>query len=424
MLLIDKKKIFQYVLVYIMLLVPGSNLFTCYLTGNVKYYFVIGLFVLCFIGSAKYREVYGILLTVILFASVLFTRLLTNGAGIGAFFDFAVCVLTAHMAICCDREFFLARFIKMVELLALISVVFWLVFLFFPTLVERWPAQEYLINAVGSPGYETYWYGKGLYLYSYVDMHGFRNCGFYTEPGKYQVVLNSALLILLFWRNKLGDYDERKYKRAVFLVFIAIVTCQSTTGYIATLLILLFFLIVKQPESALKRARIYVVCLVVVSAIALFAEYSVNGTSSILQKQLLDKLFPGSYLTIDFSSGSGQYRTGMILFGLNMIVSHPLGVGYYVFAQMKNSYGTGLVAASIITYAAIYGVISWLILMITLMYPVFKKERISVALLFVLLFINTTLAQTHLLYPALIMIPICLWGEAKLIYAEEDLLYG
>ena len=46
--------------------------------------------------------------------------------------------------------------------------------------------------------------------------------------------------------------------------------------------------------------------------------------------------------------------------------------------------------------------------MFMILYPVFKYEKKEKAILFVLLFINTTLAQTDLLYPSLMIIPIYL----------------
>ena len=67
--------------------------------------------------------------------------------------------------------------------------------------------------------------------------------------------------------------------------------------------------------------------------------------------------------------------------------------------------GDGLVAAAFVSYAAVYGIVPWLVLMFALFYPAFRWMSLPAAILFVGLFINTTLAQTHLLYTGLILVP-------------------
>ena len=84
---------------------------------------------------------------------------------------------------------------------------------------------------------------------------------------------------------------------------------------------------------------------------------------------------------------------------------------------MKGMFGEGLVAASIASFAAIYGVISWIMVMFMIFYPIFKYENGKKKVLFVLLFVNTTLAQTDLLYPSLMMIPIYL---SIVKYSEKE----
>jgi len=404
---VKKSTLMQYVLIYIMLIIPGSCLFAKVLTGNIKYICVLGLFAFLFFTRKKYQKPYAILFSGIVLVIVFFQRMLTGGVGISAWMQFAVCLLSTQFAIACNKEAFLDRWIRVVVFFSVVSVIFWLLFCAFPNLVNLWPAQTYFTQAIGSRGWEVNWHGKGVLLYSYLEIHPTRNCGIYTEPGVYQVVLNSALYILFFWKEKLQFTGFKQYRTFVAVIIITLISCQSTTGYIGLILNLVFFFVLRQKENRMiVKIKRYVLLAVIIGIIAILIEYSFNGTNSILYQQIIVKLFGTSNTgIINLTEGSGRYRIGTILFSLNVISRNPFGVGYDTFALLKNDFGQGLVAASIASFAAIYGIIPWGIMMILIFKPVFSREKRALAWLFVLLFVNTTLAQTDLLYPALLMIP-------------------
>ena len=95
----------------------------------------------------------------------------------------------------------------------------------------------------------------------------------------------------------------------------------------------------------------------------------------------------------------------MIEVCVRSIAEHPLGVGYDALFSAASSSGEGLVAAALVSYGAVYGVVPWIVVLFMVFYPVFKGQRLPVALLYVALFVNTTLAQTHFLYTSLLIIP-------------------
>lgn len=70
----------------------------------------------------------------------------------------------------------------------------------------------------------------GMFLYSHrtVDM---RNVSIFTEPGIYQMVLNTAIFVLLFLRDKLVSFSDKKVGRALMILSCALLSTQSTTGY-------------------------------------------------------------------------------------------------------------------------------------------------------------------------------------------------
>lgn len=404
---INKSAITQYLLIYLMFIIPGSCLFAKYWTGTMKYYVLLIVYAALIAFKNKYRSRYSICFLLLLLFFTVFSRLLVGGVGLSAWCQFAVCILSTQIAICCDRENFLNRWIQTVEFFAAISIGFWAVFYIAPNLVNLWPAQSYDTQALGTAGWETYWHGKGVLLYSYLEIHPTRNCGIFTEPGVYQIVLNMALFVLLFWKDKLSFAAERQYRRCLNIILIGIITAQSTTGYLGLVLILFFFYFTHQ-EHEVSRVKFYLMGLVFIALVVLFVDYAIRANDSILYKQIIEKLFGSSGSGFDVSSGTGQYRLGTMIVSLATVFQHPLGVGYDAFYAARNAFGSGLVAASLLAYAAVYGIIPWLIVLGMIFTPVFRYQRRAVAFLYVLLFVNTTLAQTDLIYPAFFMIPMYL----------------
>lgn len=395
----------QYLLIYIMLIMSYSCMAVFYLNQNILNISLLCLFAMLLLKNKKYRNVYAIFGILILLAGVVFQRLLSGGVGLSAFLQLAMPVLCANMAICSNKKEFLNRYIKVVCIFAVISDIFWVTFLVLPELEKVWPAVEYFTQAIGSTGYERYWHGKGVLLYSFLEIHPTRNCGIYSEPGVYQIVLNSALFILLFWKDRLVFKKEKDYNKVLLIIFITLVSCQSTTGYISMLIIIAFFMLQKRSNTLSKTKR-RIVVLTILLVILLLIEYSINGTNSILHQQIIQKLFGDSKsFTLDLTMGSGQYRLGTIVYCLDLITRHPLGVGYDVFSAGKD---VAMVAASLLSFACIYGVITWVVVLIWLLAPVIKREKILVAIAFILMFINTTLGQTLFLYPAQVLFPLYL----------------
>ncbi|MDF2544552.1 MAG: Uncharacterized protein K0S47_4270 [Herbinix sp.] len=410
----------QYFLIYIMLLVPGSCLFAKYLTGDQKYYAIIIMYIILYALNKKYRCNYSLIFSILLLIFVVFTRLYTNGgAGISAWFQFVVCIISTQMAISANKREFLRRWINLVQIFAVISIIFWVAFLVSPSLVNAWPAVTFDTQTMGTKGYEIYLHGKGVLLYSYLEIHPTRNCGIYTEPGVYQIVLNSALFVLLFWREKIGFKSEIEYKRAVFIVLLSLITCQSTTGYIGMLFIILFFYFSRKKDHNTSKVKLYITGVMAVGFIVLLVDYAYRGTESIVYIQIIHKLFGDNGSGFNISEGTGLYRLGTIIVSLASVIKHPLGVGYDTLNVLKKEYASGLVAASVVAFAAVYGIIPWIISMYMVFKPVMKYEKLVPGILFAILFFNTTLAQTDLFYPSLMMIPLYLLLNKRLVRRGE-----
>ncbi len=418
---IKKTPVMQYFLIYLMYIIPGSCLFAKYLTGSMKYYALLGLYGWLIFRKKKYRSGYSLRFIILFLISTLFTRVYTGGgAGVSTLFQFWVCVLSTQIAIYCDKEHFLARWINLVTVFAAISIVFWAAFYAMPSLVHTLPTIRFNTQTLGSAGYEHTYYGKGLFLYSFLEIHAKRNCGLFTEPGVHQTVLNMTLYVLLFWQDKLEFKNAKQYRRCVAIILGGIATCQSTTGFLGAILILTFFFLGGRAEKKFKGIKGFMIGAVALTLMALLAEYAANGNESILYKQFIYKLFGDDGGGLDVSSGTGQYRTGTMIVCLDIMMKHPLGVGYDQFTLMKNAYASGLVAASLMQFPAVFGIIPWFILLGLIFLPVFIRQKTSLALLYVFIFVNTTLAQTDLIYPAFFMIPMYLVGVPPKRKEEES----
>lgn len=408
---IQKSAIPQYFLIYVMLLLPGSCAVARYLNETAVYTVILLLHLLLALIYKKYRSRYVLSFIFFFLAVTLFVRLKTHGGvGIISWLRYAAIFSSIYLAIAINNHFFLKRVVQLTVVLAVISLVFWAIFCLFPSLVEIWPAAVYWTQDMGTGEWAISYYGKGLWIYSYLQIHATRNCGIYTEPGVYQCVLNAVLFILLFWKEELHFRTEKQYKISVLIILAALISCQSTTGYIGLLLILCFFFIFRiHKDSATKKVKRYILSLVVVGIAIIFIDYFVNGTDSILYKQVIYKFF-GSTVGegLNLSEGTGRARLGTIIVSLMAILKDPFGIGYTEFTLMKNAFDKALVAASFASFAAVYGIIPWVITLAFLIIPVFGKMRRRLAVLWCLLFINTTLAQTYLLFPGLILFPIYL----------------
>lgn len=385
-----------------MLVIPGSILFAKYLSGSVKYFILLSIYFLATLCNRKYIKKYTVIFAGLLLFMIVLIKIKTgNGVGIVHWYQYTVCLLSASMAISYDTEKFLARWIRVVVVFASISIIFWAIFTLIPELVDLWPAVSYKIEIRGDL-YNI----KGLLLYCYVQIHSTRNCGIYTEPGVYQIVLNSALYVLLFWKEKIQFKKKNSYKKCLLIVFFAIISCQSTTGYISLLLILCFYIFFEKRRPGETNIRVYVILVAIGAIIGILIEYSINGAESILYKQVIDKMFAGDVSSgMVLSEGSAGKRYGTIVVSLQAVVKDPFGVGNQEFEVMRTAYDPRLVAAHFVRFLAVYGLIPWLVMVWGVFYPVYKYEKTRNAVLFTIIFINTTLGQTDLFYPALMMIP-------------------
>ncbi|MGN0558020.1 MAG: hypothetical protein ACI4IS_01040 [Acutalibacteraceae bacterium] len=221
-------------------------------------------------------------------------------------------------------ESFTTRFIRAVSILAAVSLVIFLGYFIGGT--EFWtPLTSHLPLAREEKPPLGPQYGMFLLCFNYFDAT--RNSYIFGEPGEYQLVISTALFLLLFVKSKLS---ERERKIFLIILLITMITIQSTSGYFSLAVILVCALLsndnsVKSDTSVIKKFLIGIIIFTVIG-VTFF-----DGWDYFINKVLTEKIVNASG-KVDFAQGTASARwNGFIRVGEYML-NHPLdcifGIGF------------------------------------------------------------------------------------------------
>ena len=433
----NKQKIIQYIALYLVLILSGSRVWVITMARNSGLYHAIeGLVIIAFLvclaraSVRKYLQ-YGLLCLGYLLGAVVFVRWWSGGVGIEVFLKWTTYIFIAWIAVTIDADSFIERFLKIVYVWALISIIGFLLQITVPDILKT-ILPEYASNfsySLWGNGYngELFSYRAwGRYLFSFDQMHPNRNVGIFSEPGVYQIVLNSALFCLLFLSKYKSTIEAKKKMRYFYVYAIALMTCQSTTGYIGFLAIILVYFL--SSYNSIEKIKQRIIIATIVILLYLIVEYSINGTNSLLYRAFIRKLVTSSG-TISVTADSGIYRMRTLIVTIGSMIKNPLGVGYDKVNTMINGYasdGDGGAGAVLFCTGAALGILTMLVIVFWTLYPVFKSRLIKMPakLLFAFLFFNTALAQSEEIYATIIVVPIflyvMLWNSQEVV-KEDDM---
>ena len=243
-------------------------------------------------------------------------------------------------------------------------------------------------------------------MFTMDERHITKNLGIYSEPGGYQIVLNSAIYVLLYMRSFLS-IDEVKIRHILSVLIVAIITCQSTTGYLGLGVLLIGHLFTKQREAISQRRKIRLTIFIV--TILLGVDYLFNGQESLIGSVVLSKIF-GNGNILDLSGSTGIYRIGSIVASVTCMVQNPLGVGYDNINRIVQNNFAGSAGAILMITGAALGVTALLVFIGWTISPILRSENISkvAKVVFILIWMNTALAQSEEIYTGIIFIPMIL----------------
>lgn len=405
----------QYLLIYCMLLMNQSVLRDSFFSTD---FIAFGIFLALATVYAFYKNKHIVRFMLGSLALCIFTRVLVGGVGIGIWATWMSMILVTYTAIKTDINHFLDRLIKLVVLFAGISLVFWGLSLISIELVQKMMVFHYKMRTNYAREYidsvrfnKIHYDAYGGIVYCVNMCHPRRNCGIFTEPGVYQMVLNSAIFVLMFLKDYISIGEKKRY-RYVLILILTVITTQSTTG-ILSLLVLLFFVLAKKKLSKFQKRLILGMMAIVVIVLG---QYAIRGKDSFLYATIIKKLFTSSG-KFSFAASSGSARVGTILICLMSMIKNPLGVGYDRLQELLNTDVTGFVAASIFETGAACGVVMLVLIIWWIASPIIKTSLLSRygKIVFLAIYFNTIMSQSSEFYPFLIFIPIVLkiCAEAK-----------
>ena len=316
-------------------------------------------------------------------------------------------ILILYVAININRNKFCKRYIQIIFILACFSLFFYIIGLlggadalsrFFPTettvLWEYWGRPYYL---------------RGKFLYTMRIMELERNNSIFTEPGLYQMFLNSSLFILIFMRDSITEFSRKAINTYLIVFIIALITTGSTTGYLGLIMIMITVILGRRKTQQIetngkdfkKIFRLILIMGAIVGSV-LLTDFIINKTESTLYIFFIRKILEM------FSDGtSGHARTSMIYICMGIALTYPLGAGEDFVAPTIKNLDAGADGAILIHTFASIGIIPTLLILSYYFQRIFNKNvPVLNALLIIGLYLNTALAQSRLLYPSLLMLPI------------------
>lgn len=386
----------QYILLYFLLIFQGTILFREY--NDIILIAVIGIY---FLGIIKFRQYYSILdkvafgLSFLLIVVLLFTF---GSLGVSSILANFARIAIVSLAYCIDRQKFAERFVRIVVFFSVISLVFFAIQCIDMNILKSFMKKTAYGVEVSYGTVKWNLYSTPFFQFNNTTL---RNIGLCNEPGLYQILLVSALYILMFKDSALFDLTEFQKKRYLIILLGTLATTLSLTGY-ANMLFLLacyFMLPTKDGNSSAKRTKRLLALLLVVLAIAL-----ANG----MAVDVIDKNIFGKINRISLSADAEESRLVSAFADLNVAMRHPFGAGFDVYHQEWRSFVIadiidGSSPVGLTQWMAVYGFIPTFFLLIMLLRMAIRNNTYMIqTVALVAIYINTCCSQPNMLFPALL----------------------
>ena len=402
-LLISKKKIFQYVIIFLMIQYLGGRLLSA--AGSNIFYGACLAISLFYLMRRKYllkQDVGYFNFLKILMISLLVTFILTFGnLSIGTSLSLISRFLIVYVAIVVDRNKFLERFLNLVFFLSIISLVSYGMIIFFgQETLSPLLSKLYEVKNVNSWMNSSY----GLFFFVFNFMDPTRNVSIFGEPGEYQMLINTALYLLIFK----GETISAKVKNKYAIVFIiTMVSIHSTSGFFNFMVLMLVSLLQSFKTVSPKIKRIFIFFIIS----ALVYMFFIATENSFIYTKFLNKFITNEN-TIDFAIQTGADRVGSINSFTNLVLKTPLalvfGVGYEGLLKLNGEYYISGILNSIV----MFGIITCIILYGYMIRNLLKYKRNYLEVVLVLFMsINMGLSQPDFL--SIMTVLICCFGVLR-----------
>lgn len=392
---VNQRKLLHYLLIYFLIISQGSILYKQY--QDWFYVITLVLFIVIYViktrGILKDRK-YFLGIGIILFSMIL-SFLVTGGSlGIPSILNIISRFLFIYIIYDYDRYNFCERYIKLVAILSEISLILFFIQVFKPSIIMS-VFPQYVV------GNQIYY---GTIFYTMALNHVTRNVGVFAEPGLYQIVLNSAMFIILFMDEKL-KIEYKKKKRYLIVLLLTLVTAQSTTGYISGIILMTIFFISKQTKEH-QRIKRWLILIV-----SLFLVWDLNkGINGVVYSTIFEKMFDTQTKVLNLAQNTGSARFFSGIADLRIAIKYPLGAGFEIYNKIWKDYLPVLIndtssCMGITKSMATFGIPTTVIILLFYIY-LMKKNGYSLTMkvAYILLFLNISLGQPSIVYAALMVL--------------------
>ncbi len=289
----------------------------------------------------------------------------------------------------------LTRFVKLTTLMAFFSIICFT--------IQNIYGQSFF-SPISNMLDERGLYGFLLYVVATKDL--LRNYGMFGEPGIYQIIVNTAIFVMLFWKKYINVTDK-DYQHMLAILIIALITIHSAVGFIELACIILGLLI---KGSSILKKRMAMVVMVLIILVSI--DYMNAGDESLIYKFFINKIMEMDIgnTTAGFdentSGGARLYVLSMVFdsFKDNMLwgigengLNHLLG-----YSTRWTEGGTGNALG---LYLIRRGLLPTLAVVVPIMYRCYKNRENMVEFLVIFsMFFITAFAQSQLMYTSYMLL--------------------
>lgn len=291
-----------------------------------------------------------------------------------------------------NKDKFCNRFIKIVTVLSAISLLFFTMCIVnAQALINAGILKKIVMNRLT---YTDYYCNL---FYAFRSREVYRNVGMFSEPGLYQIVLTSAIYLLIFYPEK-TNVKHRNW--ILTILIITLITTESGTGLIGLIIIIIGVLASKRNKIK-KQIKLYIGSFMAIMLVFSVYDAIRNGADSIFYRAVFEKLV--GINSVDATTGSVRLST-IKLMG-NLFIHNPIGYGYTFVSNQRILYAPESVGARIFVSLAAVGIVPLFILLYHFVRRAYFNRVSTVQfVVLMLLYVNITLAQSREIYPIFVVL--------------------
>lgn len=412
------RQVLQYLLIY-GILIGNRSVLMKIVGNNIFYLFIIvsGLVALRYCQDV-FRKKEILFPCVFLTIAIIVVRLTGGTAGITFVAEMLSMSLLAYTAYRIDVENAATRFIKAVVFFSVISLTCYALSSVFPDMMKSLLGRAYSETITFSQGSgwvsSSEWVYYGKYFYSLGREA--RNCGLYTEPGLYQIVLVAGLFLLIITPETLKLPYKKIYSYMV-IILVTLLTAMSATGLLSALVIFIALILKKQHinidgADKFRKLKRRATILVSIAILGMILDYVFRGNESLLNVYFFEKLFGMSFSNLDGSTGNARLMA--LIAGVTAFIRYPLGAGTARVSSIANSLGFGTAAAGcgLFVYLGWLGIVGWLAVVSLTVRPMLRnKKSWQQCITLLVLYVIFGLTQTYVMTPVLLFLAYIEYGK-------------